>query len=277
MSSGGPGSREQRSSPAEPALSRMLLVGALLAIVVIVGGAFIAFRPAHQAWQVIVGGCLASLLAVLIAYVLRLTVLRPVDKYQTERLVEGVSERIMEVVQGGNTQDSGVTCFARWNDVPWRDVLAGVHRLEFCVSYMDTWIILTTEPLLGILRGGGRIIAYLPEVTKANVSRIQERFPEYSPQLVAQKVSNTENKLRALAREAGSPHSAVEVRYTSRYIMHCLMRLDDKRVILSPFDHFRRGRIEGPAFLIDTNVLPHLGEWADKELRGFAEDTQGKQ
>jgi len=56
--------------------------------------------------------------------------------------------------------------------------------------------------------------------------------------------------------------------------MHCLMMIDKKTLIISPFDHFRRGQIEAPAFVVDLNTHPLLYEWAVKEFKGFEKTSE---
>ena len=51
--------------------------------------------------------------------------------------------------------------------------------------------------------------------------------------------------------------------------MHGLLRIDKKRLVISPFDHFRRGQIECPAFVIFLDGYPRLAEWAQKQFDGF--------
>jgi len=79
-----------------------------------------------------------------------------------------------------------------------------------------------------------------------------------------------------MKERANNPAARVEVVYTDRFIMHCLMRVDSSIVLLSPFDHYRRSQIEGPAFLIDVRQFPHIGRWAEKELAGFAGDVMNR-
>lgn len=251
------------------AISRALLVAALLAMSVLIGTSFLVFRPAKDAWTVILGGSMASLLAILIVYVLRLTILRPMDRYASKALNEDMAERIISIVKHATSSET-CTCYERWNDVDWGDLFKDVMRLDIVVSYMDTWVILAHEPLLGILQRGGSITIYLPSTSDASVARVDERFPEYSRQVLKEKIENTASKLRQLQAEAENPEASLHVYHTDTFIMHCLMRIDDDRVLFSPFDHFRRGRIEGPAFLADSSSMPGMARWVIKEIAGFA-------
>lgn len=215
------------------------------------------------------GGLLASLLAVLLIYIFRKTVFKPVDDYQIADLTEAVASRLTDAVRSSLASDESLVCFSRWNDIDWKSLLRDAHALEFFVSYMDTWVAWAHDPLLDICRRGGSITAYLPNPSDRNAQRVLERFPEYNAVLIKNKIVNTGRKLQAIAAESGNADAIVNIFYTNTFIMHCLMRLDGRRVLLSPFDHFRRGNVEGPAWLVDTDKYKYIGTWADKEFAGF--------
>jgi len=257
------------SSTASTALSRANLILAAVTVCLIIGLSFVVFRPATQALKVIAGGTLASLLAVLLIYILRKTILKPVDDYAAEKLADDLGSKITDFVRSSLTDDVSVICFSKWNDIVWKTLLADTLTLEFSVSYMDTWVALTHDPLLDIFRRGGRITVYLPNPTHPSAERVQERFPEYTPELIKGKILNTGQRLQAIYLEAANSTATLEVFYTDTFIMHCLMRIDEKRILLSPFDHFRRSHIEGPAWLVESDRYKPVAQWAQKEFEGF--------
>jgi hypothetical protein len=262
----------QRAS-AGRAVGRAVLVTAIVVIVAIVAVTFVIFHPAGAALKVLAGGCLAGALTTLLIYLLRKTVLKPIDDFESNAVAQKVSDAIIAKVATALRESQTIT-YPRWNRVDWSTLLGTAQSLEFAVSYMDTWVANNHELLLGILERGGSITAYLPTPTDAGAERVRERFPEYDSTLIKSKISGTGRKLHGLLTQAANASARVEVCYTDVFIMHCLMMIDKKLVVLSPFDHFRRLHIEGPAWVMEIESYPEIGKWAEKEFAGFKSQSQ---
>ena len=66
----------------------------------------------------------------------------------------------------------------------------------------------------------------------------------------------------------------LEVFWTSVFFMYCAIRIDNRYLILAPFEHFRRGHIGNPAFFIDLKAHPHIAEWINNEFLGFEKNSE---
>ena len=90
-------------------------------------------------------------------------------------------------------------------------MLGEATEVEFVASYMDTWIIQTSELLQGIFTRGGTVRAILPKPESDAAIRVLERFPEYTPELVRHKIINTAQRLNMMAWQSGNNRAKSEI------------------------------------------------------------------
>jgi TIR domain len=198
-----------------------------------------------------------------IAEVIRRAAAIPSDGDPPDELEKSALEQ-SEIALGLTT--GAVALYEHWYAIPWDRVLDAASELEFVVSYMDTWINQTADAIERLFRRGGTVRVYLPQRGSDAAARVVDRFPEHTPQAIDTKIEATARKLRSLAE--GSK-GRLEVYWTKTFCMCCIMRVDRRILIISPFDHFRRLRIETPSFAIGAGGHPRVNEWVEKEFAGF--------
>lgn len=249
-------------------IERLLVYGAVLAILLIV--LIVARLYPAEATQLLIPGALASLIAVLVVYIVTHTLLRPTGRYLSR---EDLAELSLELA--GLLPSSGdCVVYSRWYAVPWSELLAKAMEVEFAVSYMDTWVNETADALKGVLDRGGLIRVFLPKPGTAAAKRVVERFQGSPQRVILDKIEHTPAKLNAIRRLSSSPDARLEVFLTEVFCMHCVMRIDNRYLILSPFDHFRGVHIDAPAIVLSAQKYEDILKWAAKEFDGFRERSE---
>jgi hypothetical protein len=248
---------------------RLLVYAALLCVALIILLNFILIRPYEEAVKLLLPGVLSSVMVGLVIYVFRYTFLENANKFFEQESVDNIAAQIISEVRGKLLTAAGFAFYERWEETPWKAILESATEVDILASYMDTWIIQISDLMLAVFARGGTVRVILPKPGSEAAHRVLERFPEYNPELVQHKIENTAYKLEKIHERSNSPRARLEVYWTTAFCMHCLIRIDKKRLVISPYDHFRRGQIEGPAFVVDLDEYPHLAEWAEKELGSF--------
>jgi hypothetical protein len=245
-------------------LERWILYAAVLSAVTIAVLSAVFFGTSE-----LIVGVLASVLTLICAYIFTQTVFRSANEILTQDEVDYLSKELVARLRAD--LPAGANVASGWYDLPWKDLLGETQSLEFAVSYMDTWINQATDGLSSIFDRGGTVTAYLPKPGSEAANRVVGRFPEYSPELVTEKITNTAVKLRAMLARCKKKGATLEIYWTDVFNMYCLMSIDERYLMISPYDHFRRGKIEAPTFLIPIAKSSRWYEWARKEFDGFRE------
>lgn len=212
----------------------------------------------------------ASVLVIPLVYVFRETLFKSTATFLTEGDMNYLSAKTTEkLAQVPSADPVNMHFYENWYEIPWKEMLAEARELEFFVSFMDSWIVQTSDSLQGVFDRGGTIRVFLPKAGGDAARRVAERFPEYTPRVIAAKISNTSARLQRLLEMSMNKNARLEIYGTNKVFMHCLMMIDKTWVILSPFDHFRHNQIEGPAFVVELKRYPRLAAWVSKEFEGF--------
>lgn len=245
------------------------MVAAVLIIGILVLLHFILFEPGEDAFRLLLPSILASLIVVLAVYILRRTLFQSTGQYLDQEQISNLSSQIAGQLILRLPGSPDIICYQKWYEIPWREVLSDALTVEFCVGYMRTWIHQTADALLDIFNRGGTVRAFLPKPGSAAAERVFERFPGYSAQIVASNIENTPRILEGIRAKSTNANAKLEVYWTETYCMCMIMRVDRNRLIVSPFDTFRRERKEAPTFVIREDAYPSIAEWGRKELEGF--------
>ena len=107
------------------------------------------------------------------------------------------------------------------------------------------------------------------------VRQIKSRFPEHAENQLAEKINSTQIRLETLQRESNRTN-ALKIYFTDNMIWYCGIRLDNRTLILSPFEHKRTMRVEAPAIVIPLDDFKEVQDWFDKEFSGLLEQSKRK-
>ncbi len=250
----------------------LLLYLATLSMVIIIILNFVFFGPPADALRLMLPSILASLVAVLLIYILRRVLFRSTDRFLGRSEIDSLSVQIAQELRRQEPYSKGVVFYEKWSEVPWKDILREAKEIEFYASYMGSWITQAKDELQRVFNRGGRIRAFLPEPGSDAANRIIERMPEYKgkPDEITEKIKDTVYKLETMRKKSNNKDAKLEVHCTTVFCMHCLISVNKKRLVLAPFEHFRQwGEIGNPTFIINLEEYPRLADWAARELNGF--------
>lgn len=253
-------------------INLLLLIIAFGAIALLMSVTFLAFGPGKDTARLVIPSVVASLVAFLVVYIFTRGPLSSVGHFITREQLRNLAELLASELKEDAPEKRSTVLYDSWYEVPWERLLHDARSLVFCVSYMDTWITHASLPFRGIFERGGQIRAILPKPETVSAQRVIERFPEYAkrPELLQQKIAGTADKFAALLDASKNRSAKLEVYRTDRFIMGCIVIIDESYVVISPFDHFRRGHIEAPAVVVRVNERHRaVHEWAKKELDEF--------
>ena len=220
---------------------------------------------------------ISDLIPVFIVFVGAYWFLRRIQQFRSQEEITRLSDSISVKVAQSLAQrllhnSSEVVYYEEFYKVPWNDLLNTCSALDIIVHYYDTWINTNARSLQSVLDRGGTIRVILPNYeNKELLSWIQKRFPEYSPDLLRKKISNTEEKLKLLVRNSTNKHARLEVYYVDHMIWYAALRFDRRYLILSPYEHSRQMRLSAPAILVSLSSFEIAQNWFEKEFQGLIE------
>jgi len=211
-------------------VNRLLVYLSALAIIIVILLQFLFFGPPREAFQLLLPSILASLVVLLAVYIFRQTLFKSTTSYLTEAEITEISFLIAEKLKQQLPSQRDLLLYNKWYDIPWQEVMGEAKELEFYVSYMDTWVNQTSDILQLIVERGGTIRVFLPKKGSEAAKRVRERFPEYSNELVAAKIQNTVDKLRAVLKRSHVRSGKLEV-YCFRFQLIAKYRFNSMSVI----------------------------------------------
>lgn len=151
--------------------------------------------------------------------------------------------------------------------------LLGDHtgRLDIVVYYFDSWIKQNHEPLVAFFRKPStRVRVFVADPNDAVVAKTLARlFNEYKPDELTSKVARTGERLASILREAGAAAERLEFYFVPHVLNYSAQCLDDRTLVLSPFEMYRKGKIDSPAIVIDLARSPDVATWWAKERDGL--------
>lgn len=228
----------------------------------------------------LVQGLVIEFLPIGIVFGISYFVFRRVQVYREQQLVDdlsiGVSKNLVPELQTLflNSNTNTGYYLADFPSINWGELLDDAKQIDIFVHYFDTWIRNNDRLLENVLRRGGKIRIILPShENKSLIKQIKVRFPEYDEKAIKAKVEKTKEKLDLIHEHAGT--GSLEVFEINELGYYCGIRIDNRFLILSMYDHIRdRMKIESPTFIIKLDLEKYVGEWFDKEFQGLMERSQ---
>ena len=260
------------------------IIAFLLFIILLIVNTFIAEPNYDSFWSRVLASLnntIPSLIAALIAFMAiyyflhrkGLTPIRSTKLINQDELSNSIVSGIIEEMSSRERQ-RGVKFFDQFYSLQWDNLLPSCSRLDICVHYFDNWVSQNRRPLLDFIEKGGTIRIVLPNFKNEEVVRqINSRFEEDSTeQRIAEKINNTKSRLEVLQRESNRTN-ILEVYFTDHMIWYCGIRLDNRVLILSPFEHRRNMRVEAPVVIIQLDENREIREWFDKEFSWLIQNS----
>lgn len=193
------------------------------------------------------------------------------EKQSVEDMTHGISENLIPQLQKFfliNKTDQAYY-LVDFTKIDWETLLAGAVRIDIIVHYFDTWIRNNDAVLEAVFKRNGTIRIIIPNAeNKVLVKQVKNRFPEYDEKLVKSKIQNTKKKLQMILERVQS--GTLEVFETDELGYYCCIRIDERIVVYSSYDHIRDNmRIEAPSFIIKLEKEPAINGWFEKEFSGL--------
>lgn len=163
-----------------------------------------------------------------------------------------------------------VAFYPTFRDVDWSALLQDAHQVDIAVYYWDSWVKQNADALEAFFANSDsiRIVMTDPEVEPA-IEVVARRLPEYTLEMVRQKVVNTLGRLEQARAASGSTTARIEGYFFEDPLSYSAVRLDSSRVVLSVYEQFRQQKIDSPAIVLDLMTSDHLRRYWDKEFGGY--------
>lgn len=170
-----------------------------------------------------------------------------------------------------------VEFYETYRGINWPKLLAESHNnIDIIVYYYDSWVNANYEHLVAYFRKprtAMRVFVADPndDFILGNVSRL---FPEYTRDEIKGKVERTGQRIMQAVREAGAAPERFEFYYVPHVLNYSAQCMDDRTLILSVFEMYRKQKIDSPAFLLDLTKSAPLASYWNKELAGLVKESQ---
>ncbi len=156
--------------------------------------------------------------------------------------------------------------------VDWRTLLSNSQgHIDIVVYYFDSWVNSNYESIVTFFQKPRTTMSIFvadpnDKFILANVHRL---FPEYSEDVIREKIARTGYRLADALREAGGSSERINFFYVPHFLNYSAQCIDGRILVMSFFEMYRRLKIDSPAIIIDLNKSQHLAGYWDKELSGL--------
>ena len=152
-----------------------------------------------------------------------------------------------------------------------RQLLEAREHIDIVVYYYDSWVNANFNELVAFFQRPKttmRIFVADPNI-EAILVEIQRLFPEYSKELLSQKVMRTGERVADAAKNAGASPERVEFYLVPQLLSYSAQIIDGSKLVLSIFEMSRQLKIDSPAFVIDIGRNRQLADFVKKEIDGL--------
>lgn len=168
--------------------------------------------------------------------------------------------------------DSMIDFHESFRQVEWEVWLEKAEKsIDIMVYFRDKWIISHHHSLTRFLqKPNSKIRIFLADDSNAHVfAEIQRLFPDRLPEELKQKILNTYMPLKNILVQFNLPSTKLEVYKLPHLLNYSFEYIDEKLLILSFFEMYRKDQIDSPAFVIDLKETHLLKKFMQKELLGM--------
>ncbi len=192
----------------------------------------------------------------------------------TERLADLVAQR----VASSNGGPSQLLAFHdTFRHVNWSELLSSANAtVDIVVYYFDSWVNANYDSLRAYFsKPGSRMRVFVSDPRDdAIVENVTRLFPEYTPQVVRDKIARTGDRLLQALRESGGDPERLEFYYVPHHLNYSAQCLDERTLVLSIYEMFRKSRIDSPAIVLDLTRSDHMARYWHKERAGLLQVSE---
>jgi hypothetical protein len=188
--------------------------------------------------------------------------------------LEEENKRISTVVTQIAQDVQNVIVFDNHRKIDWASVLDTSHSMDIAVCYWDSWVKSNWEHLIDFFKRGGHIRLIIPSTTlEAAVSSAHRNFPRYSRDRFIEKVNDTARFMYQALTESGSYVGSLEVYFLKGGLNYAAIRVDNKVIYLSFYEHSNKVRIGAPSILLPLDSSEYLREYWSEEFASLFEQS----
>ncbi len=188
-----------------------------------------------------------------------------------QELAQYIAENLSNPKSTKSTQQL-IAFYETFRLIEWNTLLTNAQsHIDIVVYYFDVWVNVNYENLVLFFKKPRTTIrVFVPNpYDEFNSITLQNLFPENNLETLREKINQTKYRLAEALKEAGGDSSRLEFYYISRPLNYSVQCIDNKILVMSVFEMFRKTKVDSPAIIVDLNKSQHLADYWDKELKGL--------
>jgi hypothetical protein len=147
------------------------------------------------------------------------------------------------------------------------------ENIDIVVYYFDSWVIANYDALKKYFsRSNTKIRVFVSNPNNdSNITEIHRLFPEYSEDEIKGKIKRTGERITEALTESGGNKNRIELYYVPHLLNYSAQCIDNRTLILSIFEMYRKKKIDSPCFIIDLTKTEQVQKFWRKEIDGLKE------
>lgn len=238
--------------------------------------------PTNKLWALgkeCIPSALVMLIMVIGAYFLFYK--KGLASYQLENSMDAdmIAECIVNKLENKEVDmDSSIVTFHEtYRDIDWGKLFSESRiSIDILVYYYDSWVNTNYERLVAFFKQPNtKMRVFVADPNDPFVlDTVHRLFPEYSREVIKEKVERTGIRISDAAKEAGAASDRFEFYYVPHILSYSAQCIDNRILIQGTFEMYRKHKIDSPAVVIDLTKSEHLTRYWNKELEGLLKVSQ---
>jgi hypothetical protein len=164
--------------------------------------------------------------------------------------------------------------FENYRQIDWAQVLDEAKTLDIAVVFWASWVKAHWEKILKFYKRGGRVRLILTDPNLSAIDLAWKKFPRYTRGEFIQRVEETVKNFQLALQESQPNSGSFETYFFNTVLNYAVIRVDDKKLFLSFYEHTNKVRICAPSFLLDLEASPGLKEYWNGEFEALLENSR---